>query len=829
MNKLLKRQIAKALGSLEDTSDEVRKLLQLVGDTYDHFEKERKILEHTIAVSSRELVEVNEKLLRETAELRKSELLLRSTQQIAKVGSWEFSVVERNYAAGELQWSNETYSIFGCDKNCTTTTMQLFFERVHPDDRQRVNKAVFKSLRTCSPYILRHRLILPDGTEKIVLERAEVISDPLTGRPLKMQGTVQDVTEIEKSDEALRKANTELGLLFENMQEVFFSVDTRTGDLIQMSEACKKIYGRTVEEFKENSNLWFEVVLEEDKPVIMSNYEVMNRGESFTQEYRVFHSDGSLRWLETRVTPTLDHNGALVRIDGITCDITGRKQAEADLRTSERKSRALIENGADAILIVNERIEVTFASNNVERITGYTPAEMVGLNASSFVHEDYIETLRKNHEWARNHPGVPSTIVVRRFRKDGTSIWCEGTATSLLHDPAVRGVVVNFRDITTRKDYEDALKFSEHRFRALIENSSEAIIVTDSDLNITYVSNSLERVAGYKPVDILGKEMLTLANAGEKEMLRKFLAGVKGNPGRPFKLTYRTTRKDGSYMWCERVTINLLEDPSIHGIVSNFSDVTERLEAERALQTSNEELKKSNQELDKFVYSVSHDLRAPLTSLLGLIEITKTEDSVEEMMSNLEHMKTSVNKLDGFIKDILDYSKNSRLEPQKEKIDFRGLLDEVVGNLRFMGDRGKDIDIRIDIENESDFYSDRHRIGVIMTNLVSNAIRYANPAEEKPFVSITARLTRKNAYIGVEDNGIGIKPEHHEKVFDMFFRSASTSVGSGLGLYIVRETMKKIRGMISLESTLGKGSRFELTIPNSIIKKHKKTEACLTR
>lgn len=235
----------------------------------------------------------------------------------------------------------------------------------------------------------------------------------------------------------------------------------------------------------------------------------------------------------------------------------------------------------------------------------------------------------------------------------------------------------------------------------------------------------------------------------------------------------------------------------------------------KALLKSNEELKKSNKELDRFVYSVSHDLRAPLSSMLGVVGLCEMEALDPFMKRNVDMLKDSIHKLDGFIIDILDYSRNARQGVEHQEIDFSGLLTDVSGNLKFMGeDDRRKVDIRVEVAQGLDgFYSDKSRISIILNNLISNSIRYHNPEVSDPFVEIKVGMSESGAEILVRDNGIGIDEENQEKVFHMFYRVSNRSVGSGLGLYIVKEAVEKLQGEIGLRSEPGKGSEFSVRLP----------------
>lgn len=257
------------------------------------------------------------------------------------------------------------------------------------------------------------------------------------------------------------------------------------------------------------------------------------------------------------------------------------------------------------------------------------------------------------------------------------------------------------------------------------------------------------------------------------------------------------------------------EDKTKTKIIGIVHDITDLKIKEEILQAGNAELKKSNMELDKFVYSVSHDLRAPLSSMLGIVKLSEDDTEDPLMKENLSLVKGSILKLDGFIQDILVYSRNSRLEIKKSEINFKKLLSEITGNLKYMENTNDKIKIITDVEQSAPFLSDQGRLSVILNNLISNSIRYHNPSEENSFVDIKIRNDQSKVNITVTDNGIGIKKELHQKIFEMFYRVSENSNGSGLGLYIVKETIAKLQGEISVESDPGKGTKFNLIIPNS--------------
>ncbi len=264
---------------------------------------------------------------------------------------------------------------------------------------------------------------------------------------------------------------------------------------------------------------------------------------------------------------------------------------------------------------------------------------------------------------------------------------------------------------------------------------------------------------------------------------------------------------------CEVVHSENGKDLFLKGTIQ---DVTKEKLINDELSRKNEELQKANIELDRFVYSASHDLRAPLTSLRGLIQIMemilKPED--EELKEPLSLMSTTIDKMDVFIRSIFDYSVNSRTEVSAEKINFEELIASVWESLKYMNINSNPKST-INITQEGDFYSDKKRLEIILGNLVSNAIKYYDKDKAEHILNITVTADEKNANITIEDNGIGIGKEHIDKIFEMFYRATKLSTGSGMGMYIVKETIDRLHGTIQIDSELNKGTTFRLTIPNS--------------
>lgn len=233
----------------------------------------------------------------------------------------------------------------------------------------------------------------------------------------------------------------------------------------------------------------------------------------------------------------------------------------------------------------------------------------------------------------------------------------------------------------------------------------------------------------------------------------------------------------------------------------------------RTIETANLQLKKVNSELDKFVYSASHDLRAPLSSILGLINVSRMDSSPERKEEYLGLIERSIRKLDSFIKEIIDFSRNARTEVAVVEIYFERLINEIIDSLKYLDEHNR-IEHTVEVEESNPFFTDDKRLAMVLTNLVANAFRYHDPKKQNPFIAVHVKVEEDQTILRVSDNGTGIEPEHIGNIFKMFYRGTETSSGSGLGLYIACEALEKIKGKISVTSKVKEGTTFVVTIPN---------------
>jgi signal transduction histidine kinase len=246
-----------------------------------------------------------------------------------------------------------------------------------------------------------------------------------------------------------------------------------------------------------------------------------------------------------------------------------------------------------------------------------------------------------------------------------------------------------------------------------------------------------------------------------------------------------------------------------HIIVTGV-DISELKKIELALNLKNEELQKTNAELDNFVYSISHDLRSPLLSIKGIVSlIIQSSDIDEKNRRYLEMVDGSASRLDGTIQEILEYSRNSRLDIAHESFNLVTMVQEAFNDLKFSAQGN--IQLVLDIQTEPIIHSDKSRVSVLIKNIIGNSIKYRRK-DIDAFVKLTLTRSQGKLIIAISDNGEGIDRKHLDQVFTMFFRGTTTSIGTGLGLYICKEIVSKLGGHLLVDSNLGEGTTMTIIL-----------------
>jgi PAS domain S-box-containing protein len=506
-------------------------------------------------------------------------------------------------------------------------------------------------------------------------------------------------------------------------------------------------------------------------------------------------------WIEVRGVPSPQDNGDIVW-SGLITDISVRKDLEHKQRETEKQYRNLVEHLPLGVGIYADRKIMYANSYAFKMLRANSEDEIVGQDLLKFVHPDYRNIEEERLLEVKQGDTVPP-LEQKYICLDGKVIDVEVTAYpyQYMDEPAVQFLI---KDISEQKETQATMKKTETLFSQLFQSSPMAITMLDDKGNVVQINKGFEEMFGFSSKELKGNGLNQFIVPDELE--------AEGNDLNSLISAYQVVkietvrkRKDQTLLTVIVYGVPVRMDDKTIGIFGVYVDITDRKKVE-------EELKVRNTELDNFVYKVSHDLRAPLSSILGLVNLSRMENNDDNPHMYIDLIGQKVEQLDNFINDVLSHSKNLKMDVKVAKVNFHSIIEQTFTNLSHMKGAGE-IKRTITID-PVDFYSDPWRIAEVFRNLISNAIKYRNQTATNSAIEIIINITAQKCVVKFKDNGIGIDRGNLPAIFDMFYRASEQSDGSGLGLYIVKNAVDKMGGEVSVESSLGLGTTFQISLPN---------------
>ncbi len=493
-------------------------------------------------------------------------------------------------------------------------------------------------------------------------------------------------------------------------------------------------------------------------------------------------------------------DGKAKRIAGTHLDITSKKQSEDILKASEERYRKLVDNLPIGVAIVQED-EFVYANKELHSIVkAQVDNELIGLPVLQCFSdpESYHKKVNKILTSGKSEP--VDEVRIKDLKGNFRSV--EITSIPFTHNdkPAVQSII---NDIQQRKEIEAQTSKAEKLLSQLFENAPMAIVMLGFDDEILKINNGFEQIFGYTPEEVVGRYINDVI-VPEDLAIEAIELSKESVEGKVMYIETLRLSKSNKKVPVMIHTLPVSHEGQRLGVYGIYIDLRKRIKIE-------EELKIRNLELDNFVYKVSHDLRSPLASILGLINLVKLEGGFQESFEYLNLMEKQVHKLDHFIHDVLSHSKNLKMSLVTSPIIFDDLIDKCISELSYL--HGFDgVSKKITIKGD-EFLSDKWRINEIFRNLVANCIKYKDVSKEKCEMVILVDITKERCLITISDNGIGIPEKSVPHIFEMFYRATDTSKGSGIGLYIVKNAIEKLGGSIDVESTYGIGTKFIIELP----------------
>lgn len=477
----------------------------------------------------------------------------------------------------------------------------------------------------------------------------------------------------------------------------------------------------------------------------------------------------------------------------------------------------------NSVVISDAEGKIEWVNQAFQEITGYTFDEIKGAKPKDFLQgpSSDINEIERLSNALRNKENIETTLI--NYNKRGKPYYNQLEITPVFDE---QENLVNF--ISIQKDITEEMRIKQEilkinsRFELIAKKSNIGIWEWDP-INQTVVWNDvLYEIYGASKQNenpalfdvwkgcIHPDDRLQIVSEANKL--------IENSEEQLLEQEYRIIRKNDNAVR-ELKCVTLAErnkDGLMLRLIGTAIDVTEIKQYERAILSKNEELKKINAELDRFVYSVSHDLRSPLLSIKGILSLVFNSSQIDEMTTNyLKLAEKSVIRLDETIQEILEYSRNARLEISYEEFDVSTMIETIFEDLKFS--TSDTFEFNYSIKGSPIIFTDKSRINILLKNLIGNSVKYQRRDIQNPFVKLDfTRMENNQLNFTVTDNGEGIPEKHLSKIFDMFYRASSSSQGTGLGLYICKEIVNKLNANIEIQSKQNEGTIVQLSIPEEL-------------
>lgn len=522
-----------------------------------------------------------------------------------------------------------------------------------------------------------------------------------------------------------------------------------------------------------------------------------------------FRKDGSIFYASISIKALKDDKGNLQGFTKIIHDSSGSSNVH-------ELTRHLAESAPVAMIMVNQQGVILLANKQVEKLFGYSREELIGKTIEILVPERF----RTNHLGFREaffrEPSARPMGAGRDLfglKKDSTEVPIEiGLNTIKTCGETV--ALCSILDLTARKR-------AEEKFRLVVESAPNAMVMIDHLGKIALVNAQMEEVFGYDREELIGITIEVLIPA----RFRSQHPGMRENFFlKPQSRAMGAGRdlfglhKDGSEVPIE-IGLNPIHTDEGLFVLASIVNITERKLAAKRLEERKNALEKVNLELDSFVYTASHDLRAPLRGIenfASFLEEDFSDNLGSEGLDHLHEIRKGVDRMNRLIEDLLTLSRISRIRNPYDKISIENLIQRAIGRLEF---DIKNLEIDLWVESELPYiYCDSIKLEEVFVNLINNSIKFTGKLERIPEIKIGYSKIDGSHQFYVEDNGIGIDPEFHQQIFGLFKRLQSQAhyEGTGIGLSIVHRIISEHGGKVWVESEPGAGAKFYFTIPDTL-------------
>ena len=784
------------------------------------------------------LQRTNKKLRQEVSEHKRAEKALRRSEQRYRslVNNVQLGIIRSTPGPPgrilEVNPAMEKITGYSRDELLAMDMEELY---VHLEER----RAFMEELASAKGAVTRELSWRnKDGSEIAVLDTVIAVRDD-TGNVLHFDAIIEDITERKRTTEALQKSEEKYRSLVNNVK--LGILRSKPGIILEVNPAFEEITGYSRDELLAMDIRELYVNLEEREALLK---EVASAKRAVTWELRWRKKDGSEIVVLDTVITVRDDAGKILHFDAIIEDITERKRAEEALRESEARlaeAQSIAHIGSWAWDTLKNEI---CYSDEFHRIFGRhlrnleTFLDSLHPDDRKFVEKSVNEALRANRPYDIDYRIILPNEAERVIHAQG-AVNFDNTGKPIR-------MVGTVQDITERKRAEEALRQSEEKYRTLVENAADFIYMVDAHDRILSLNQSTARILGREPEELIGKKAFDIL---PPEMATQF--------AEEFRLTFKTGKTimadtkigaGGAETWASTSLSPIRNDSGeVVAVMGVTRDITEQKRLERELQEKNEQLDTQNEELrvqseelvaqqqelfesteeaaranqlkSEFLANMSHELRTPLNAIIGFSQLMRDEvpgKINQEQKQCLDDVMESSQHLVNLINEVLNLSKieSGRVELKLENVALAELIKPLTRSMMpILGPKKQSLDVEIE-EGLPPVHVDKGKLGQVLRNLLANSSKFTLDGGK---LKIEATSGDGWLQLRVIDNGIGIKKEDQERIFEPFcqldYTPGNGKGGTGLGLAVVKQIVERHGGQIRVESEYGRGSRFTISLP----------------
>ncbi len=471
---------------------------------------------------------------------------------------------------------------------------------------------------------------------------------------------------------------------------------------------------------------------------------------------------------------------------------------------NEQFYQSLIEHASDITLVSDSNGNVVFVGPNISNLLGYTAGEFRKYNLFQLIHPDDLKEIEAVNKQVLANPGILFTAEARVLHKNGHYEWIEGSVVNKINSPNIKGILTLARLISARKKAEENTKKSEIMFRAAFEQMSVGMANVDLNGKLVMMNERMCDITGYSREELQQADLSALCHPSQKAQCIKTIISVANGLKEACCAEKQIVCKDGTLLWVEQMLTLITDEdgaPEYLALVLKDIDARKKAEAQLAYRSK---------ELDTFVYRSSHDLRGPITTMLGLTKVGLTDTHDETAREYLTYCKDVAVKMENTLDSLMAVTKIKQSKVTMAAMSPKCIVNRVLKRKKALG-LTNSIELVLDAEDKP-FVSSAELFEIILAQLIKNALVFKDRNKQAK-VHVDISKLGNLIQLMITDNGIGIPEADTENIFDLYYKGKSPLCGNGIGLYLVKSAIDKLGGTINISSIPGKGTQVRVLLP----------------